>query len=59
MLTTSRTTFVKCDVTSWEDQVNLFSEAENLSPSGKVHFVVPNAGIAPKDDVFSFDGMFF
>ncbi|KAF3018813.1 hypothetical protein E8E14_004095 [Neopestalotiopsis sp. 37M] len=50
------TRFVSCDVTKWEDQVHLFEEATNFSPSKKIHYVVANAGIAPKDDVFSFDG---
>lgn len=56
LLISLSTTFVRCDVTSWDDQVRLFSAAEAFSPSGKIHFVVPNAGIAPQDDVFSFDG---
>jgi NAD(P)-dependent dehydrogenase (short-subunit alcohol dehydrogenase family) len=48
--------FVRCDVTEWEDQVRLFSEAASFSTSGKVDYVVANAGIAHADDVFSFDG---
>jgi len=44
-------------VTDWEDQVHLFSEAASLSPSGKVDYVVANAGIIHVDDVFSFEGI--
>lgn len=47
---------MKCDVTVWEDQVQLFDEAAKLSSSGKVDFVVANAGIIHSDDVFTFDG---
>jgi NAD(P)-dependent dehydrogenase (short-subunit alcohol dehydrogenase family) len=50
------TLFVPCDTTKWEDQVRLFVEAAKFSPSGKVHYVVANAGITRQDDVFSFDG---
>lgn len=49
------TKFLKCDVTSWEDQLRLFAEATAFSPSGRIHYVVPNAGIAVTDDVFSFE----
>lgn len=51
------TRFIPCDVTQWEDQVRLFEEAASFSPSKKIHYVVANAGIAPGDDVFAFDGM--
>ncbi|KAH7347525.1 hypothetical protein B0T11DRAFT_359968 [Plectosphaerella cucumerina] len=47
--------FVQCDVTNWEDQVRLFKTAKEASPSGKIQFVVANAGITREDDVFSFD----
>lgn len=46
--------FVKCDVSNWNDQLRLFSEA--VSFTGKVHYVVANAGICPKDEVFEFAG---
>lgn len=52
----SGTKFVQCNVTKWEDQTLLFREAAKFSPSGKVSYVVANAGVAPKDDVFSFSG---
>lgn len=51
------TRFVECDVTKWEDLVRLFREAVELSPSGKIHYVIPNAGITHTDDVFTFNGM--
>lgn len=52
----SRTKFVQCDVTEWDDQARLFKEAAAISPSGKIHYVIANAGITNRDDVFSFDG---
>jgi NAD(P)-dependent dehydrogenase (short-subunit alcohol dehydrogenase family) len=48
--------FVPCDVTSWDNQVQLFSEAASLSSSGKIDYVVANAGIIHADDVFTFEG---
>ena len=47
--------FVKCDTTSWSDQLNLFKEAETYSPTGKISYVVANAGIIKSDDVFTQD----
>ncbi|KAF2676340.1 NAD(P)-binding protein [Lentithecium fluviatile CBS 122367] len=44
-------TFVPCDVIKREDQVHLFRVAASISPSGKVHYVVANAGIVSKDDI--------
>lgn len=51
-----RTKFVKCDTTSWEDQVHLFDAAKAFSPTKEIHYVVANAGISTKDEVFMFDG---
>ncbi|KAH7140418.1 putative short chain dehydrogenase/ reductase [Dactylonectria estremocensis] len=48
------TKFVECDVTKWSDQTHLFREAASFSPSGRIHYVVANAGIISKDPVFSF-----
>jgi NAD(P)-dependent dehydrogenase (short-subunit alcohol dehydrogenase family) len=48
--------FVQCDATKWEDQVRLFKEAEQSSPSGKVSYVIANAGITKADQTFTFDG---
>jgi NAD(P)-dependent dehydrogenase (short-subunit alcohol dehydrogenase family) len=50
-----RTKFVKCDTASWDDQVALFSTAARFSNSGKIDFVVANAGITKKDEVFAYD----
>ncbi|KAK5082311.1 hypothetical protein LTR05_007457 [Lithohypha guttulata] len=44
--------FVKCDVTSWEDQIELFKTAVTFSPSGKLSYVVANAGIFKADTVY-------
>ncbi|KAK5175619.1 uncharacterized protein LTR77_000758 [Saxophila tyrrhenica] len=52
----SSTNFVKCDVRSWKDQLRLFKEAAASSCSGRIDYVVANAGISVQDDVFSFDG---
>ncbi|KAK8167769.1 hypothetical protein IWX90DRAFT_380141 [Phyllosticta citrichinensis] len=41
--------FVRCDVTKWQDQVQLFKEAVRLSPHGGIDCVVANAGIAGND----------
>jgi NAD(P)-dependent dehydrogenase (short-subunit alcohol dehydrogenase family) len=48
--------FFRCDVTNWDDQVNLFRRAAAMTPSGTIDHVVANAGIAIDDEVFSFDG---
>jgi NAD(P)-dependent dehydrogenase (short-subunit alcohol dehydrogenase family) len=48
--------FVRCDVTNWDDQVNLFRTAASMTPSGTIDHVVANAGIAIDDEVFSYDG---
>ncbi|KAF8862465.1 NAD(P)-binding protein [Acephala macrosclerotiorum] len=43
---------MKCDVTKWEDQVQLFAEAASFT--GKVDYAVANAGIYLRDEVFTF-----
>ena len=50
-----RVNFIECDTISWKDQVKLFETAKNLSPTGRIHYVVANAGIAGQDEVFSYD----
>ncbi|KAL3478315.1 putative short chain dehydrogenase/ reductase [Aspergillus californicus] len=47
-----RTKFVLCNAGNWEDQVRLFKEAVSLSPSGRIAYVVANAGIHRPDEVF-------
>ncbi|KAG9524333.1 phosphoglycerate mutase-like protein, partial [Aureobasidium melanogenum] len=49
------TKFVKCDTTIWEDQVHLFDAAKAFSPTKEIHYVVANAGISTKDEVFEFN----
>ncbi|KAH6995510.1 glucose 1-dehydrogenase [Ilyonectria sp. MPI-CAGE-AT-0026] len=46
------TKFVRCDVTSWEDQLAAFKEAVSFSPSGRVDIVIPNAGIDMVDPMY-------
>ncbi|KAK5673714.1 hypothetical protein LTS12_029779, partial [Elasticomyces elasticus] len=49
-----RTKFVKCDVTKWEDQLEMFREAVKFSPTGNIDIVVANAGLAvPQDSIFT------
>jgi NAD(P)-dependent dehydrogenase (short-subunit alcohol dehydrogenase family) len=48
--------FAQCDATVWEDQILLFKEAAEISPSGKVHYVIANAGMTKEDQTFTFDG---
>jgi NAD(P)-dependent dehydrogenase (short-subunit alcohol dehydrogenase family) len=50
------TKFVQVDATLWEDQVHLFKEAVQFSSSGKIHYVIANAGITKNDQTFTFDG---
>lgn len=38
--------FVRCDVTNWQSQVDLFKTAIKLSPSKQIDAVVANAGIS-------------
>lgn len=47
---------MNCDTSNWDDQTRLFQEAESFSPTGKIHFVVANAGIHRKDEVFAYAG---
>ena len=49
--------FVHCDVTNWNDQVNLFRTAASMTPSNTIDHVVANAGIAIEDEVFSYEGI--
>ena len=49
--------FAKCDTTNWNDQLQMFKEAALLSPSGRISYVVANAGIIRSDEVFSNAGM--
>src|ERR1700743_13537 len=44
--------FVRCDVLSWNDQLNAFKKAIELSPDSEIDIVIANAGIGAGDDVF-------
>lgn len=48
---------MRCDVTSWEDQVAMFKAAVANSPEKSCDIVVANAGIGGEDSIFKFDGM--
>lgn len=50
----SQVLYVKCDVTSWEDQLRLFQDTVAFSPTQRIHYVVANAGIIKRDEVFSY-----
>lgn len=48
---------MKCDVSSWADQVAVFKAAAASSPSGRIDVVIPNAGIGGQlESVFSTKG---
>lgn len=49
LLIRPRMVFVKCDVSSWEDQLNVFRVAKEKSPSGGIDIVIANAGIYGPD----------
>lgn len=44
--------YVKCDVTSWEDQLAAFKAAITKSPTASVDIVVANAGVSGSDEFF-------
>ncbi|KAE8389425.1 hypothetical protein ETB97_008642 [Aspergillus alliaceus] len=46
------TKYIQCNTSIWEDQARLFREAVSFSPTGRIHFVVANAGIHRSDEVF-------
>lgn len=43
--------FVRCDVTNWKEQVQMFKEAARLSAHGGIDVVVANAGIAGTEPI--------
>ncbi|OAG39277.1 hypothetical protein AYO21_06481 [Fonsecaea monophora] len=49
---TSNILFVKCDVSSWEDQAALFAMAKAKSPNGGIDIVIANAGVFREDRFF-------
>ncbi|KAE8155124.1 hypothetical protein BDV25DRAFT_135167 [Aspergillus avenaceus] len=46
------TKYTPCDVSKWTDQVHLFNEAISFSPTSTISYVVANAGIHRRDEVF-------
>ena len=53
--TSGSTTFVRCDVTSWDDQLAVFKKAKEFSPNKEIDIVVANAGISTRDEIFAND----
>ncbi|PWY91645.1 putative short chain dehydrogenase/ reductase [Aspergillus sclerotioniger CBS 115572] len=49
------TKFIPCNATTWDDQVRLFQAAVSLSPTGRISYVVANAGIHRPDEVFQYE----
>lgn len=52
-----RATFVKTDVTNWNDLVKLFETAIAQSPSHLIDAVIANAGISGRDSLY-WDGKY-
>jgi NAD(P)-dependent dehydrogenase (short-subunit alcohol dehydrogenase family) len=52
---------VKCNITSWDDQVDTFEAAIKNSPYKSCDIVIANAGIsrASGDDLWPLDGKYF
>lgn len=51
----SSTKFIRCDVTNWDDQVELFKTALDISPNKSIDYVLANAGILGTDDILTYD----
>jgi NAD(P)-dependent dehydrogenase (short-subunit alcohol dehydrogenase family) len=49
VLNVGRFQYVKCDVLSWQDQVELFKTAIAWSPKGGIDIVVASAGVSGPD----------
>lgn len=47
--------FIKCDTSDWDDQVQLFKTAATFSSDNRVSYVVANAGIIARDEIFSYE----
>ncbi|OOF90676.1 hypothetical protein ASPCADRAFT_211865, partial [Aspergillus carbonarius ITEM 5010] len=50
------TKFIPCNAAIWDDQLRLFQAAASLSPTGKISYVIANAGIHRPDEVFQYAG---
>ena len=53
---TRSTKFIPCDITQWNDQIRLFQAAATFSSTGKISYVIANAGIHRSDEVFLYSG---
>lgn len=51
--------FCKCDVMSWEVQVEMFKAATAKSPGKSCDVVIANAGVSGLDGLFKMDGTDF
>jgi 15-hydroxyprostaglandin dehydrogenase (NAD) len=47
----SRTTFIHCDVSSWDSHAALFKKAFEWAPNKRIDFFAANAGIADKERI--------
>ena len=47
--------FVRCDVLSWDEQLDMFKDALANSPSQRIDIVCANAGVAIPDSAFNTD----
>jgi len=47
--------FVKCDTTSWTEQLNMFKQAVAKSPAKSCDIVIANAGVSGPDDVYAME----
>ncbi|KEF56725.1 uncharacterized protein A1O9_06915 [Exophiala aquamarina CBS 119918] len=50
-----RCKFVKCDVTRWEDQLELFKAALSISQRSAIDIVIANAGTKLPDSILAFN----
>ncbi|KAK5674519.1 hypothetical protein LTS10_012715 [Elasticomyces elasticus] len=55
-LTSVNSIFIKCNVSVWEEQVEVFRQAAAFSSSGRIDYVIANAGVASPEAVFAYDG---
>lgn len=52
----SNVQFVKCDTTSWTDQLHMFKQAVANSPDKSCDVVIANAGVSGADELFALEG---
>jgi NAD(P)-dependent dehydrogenase (short-subunit alcohol dehydrogenase family) len=49
--------FVKCDTTSWKDQLHMFKQAVAKSPDKSCDIVIANAGVSGPDELYALEGL--